>query len=124
MPAIAWWPGQIDPRTRTDELCISLDVMPTMLELARVAAPAGHALDGRSLVEVLRGGAAEERMLFWKGRAVRDGSWKLVMEKDAPSLFDLSVDIGEREDVAATHPDIVARMLVALAGWRRDVARR
>ncbi|MBK8975704.1 MAG: sulfatase-like hydrolase/transferase [Planctomycetes bacterium] len=122
VPAIAWWPGTIRAGATTDALCSTLDLMPTMLELAGLAAPEARPLDGRSLAPLLRGEAAPaDRQLFWLGRAMSDGHWKLVVQDDRPALFDLSADLGETNDVAARHPDRVAAMVAALAEWRRDV---
>lgn len=117
VPAIVRWPGRVAAGARSDDLCITLDLMPTMLELAGVDAPP---TDGRSLVPVFDGGSLEPRPLFWNGVAMRDGKWKL-MERQSVQLFDLSADIGEQHNLAAQHPGRVATMRAALAAWQRDV---
>ena len=125
VPAIAWWPGTIAKGTKTDQLCISLDVMPTMLELAGLESPSNCKLDGISLVPLLRDRQTlGHRELFWNGVAMRDGTWKLVVQKKQSLLFDLASDIGEKHNVAAQHPERVQSMLAALAAWRLDVARK
>ena len=125
-PAIAWWPGKIKPGTVTDQLAISLDLMPTMLELAGAKLPAGHKLDGVSLVPLLlEAKPLGHRRLFWNGKAVRDGDWKLVVQapgQKGVGLYDLSKDIGETTNLAEQHPDRVKEMLAALAAWKADVA--
>ncbi|MBL7222261.1 MAG: sulfatase-like hydrolase/transferase [Candidatus Brocadiae bacterium] len=125
-PAIGWWPGRIKPGTVTDQLCISLDVMPTLLELAGVPVPAGHTLDGVSLAPLLlEGKPLGKRQLFWNGRAMRDGQWKLVLGGrggDGVGLYDLSKDIGEKTNLAAQHPERVVAMRAAVAAWDKDVA--
>jgi len=58
-----------------------------------------------------------ERPLYWEDhergfrQAARLGDWKAVREgHEAPvELYDLSQDIGEENDLAAAHPDEVAR---------------
>ncbi len=123
VPAIAWWPGTIAKGTRSDALCSSLDVMPTMLGLAGLEPPADRPLDGRSLEPVLRGGEGEPgRRLFWKGTAMREERWKLVEQRGTAQLFDLAEDLGETRDLAAEHPERVAAMRAELEAWRRDVA--
>jgi arylsulfatase A len=125
VPAIAWWPGTIAKGTKTDQLCISLDVMPTMLELAGLESPSNCKLDGISLVPLLRDRQTlGHRELFWNGVAMRDGTWKLVVQKKQSLLFDLASDIGEKHNVAAQHPERVQSMLAALAAWRLDVTRK
>jgi arylsulfatase A len=122
VPAIAWWPGKIEPGTTTDQLAISFDLMPTMLELAGLAAPADRPLDGESLVPVLlEGKGIGPRRLIWNGAAVRDGNWKLVIEKGEPLLFDLANDPGEEKDLADRHVERVARMMSTLKEWTREM---
>ena len=123
VPAIAWWPGKIKPGTTTDDLCISLDLMPTMLDLAGAKAPAGHTFDGVSLAPLmLDGKPLGRRQLVWNGQAMRDGTWKLVIAGGKAQLFDLSKDIGERNDLAGQHPDRVKEMVAALDAWKQDMA--
>ena len=125
VPAIAWWPGKIAKNTRTDQLCISLDVMPTMLELAGLEPPSNCKLDGESLVPLMRDRkVTDDRQLFWNGVAMRDGSWKLIVKNGKSLLFDLAADIGEKQNLAAKYPDRVASMRAALAAWRQEVARK
>jgi|GEM_PF-80571 len=122
VPAIAWWPGKLRKGSTCDALCSSLDVMPTMFEVAGLAAPVDRPFDGESLLPRVagepRGGARE---LFWLGRAMRAGRWKLVEQQGEALLFDVNADIGEQRNVAAQHPERVAAMRAALAAWRVDV---
>ena len=39
VPAIAWWPGRIPAGKTTDQLAISLDLMPTLLAMAGTGGP-------------------------------------------------------------------------------------
>lgn len=139
---IAWWPGQIKPGT-TDQVALTMDLMPTLLEIAKVSVPAGHRLDGVSLAPLLlESKPLPDRTLFWAygGRfAVRQGPWKLLVNqpaaeagkakakgKAAPgmagtALFHLGDDLGEKHDLAAREPARVRELETALAAWRRDV---
>ena len=122
VPAIAWWPGTIAGNRVTDELAISLDIFPTMCELSGVSAPEGH-FDGIGLNALLMGeDDPRSRHLFWNGLAMRDDEYKLVIDGDAPRLFDLSQDLSESEDIASQHPDRTRAMCRALEAWKRDVA--
>jgi len=122
VPAIAWWPGRIEPGV-TDQLAISLDLMPTAVELAGLPATAERKFDGVSLLPLLLAqrplGA---RQLFWNGAAMRDGQWKLMVKNAEAQLFDLASDLAEQRDVAAQHPERVQAMRHALARWQADVA--
>ena len=58
IPMLAWAPGWIAPGTAVDTLVRNIDVAPTVMQLAGVRWPDSLALDGRSVLGVLRGGAA------------------------------------------------------------------
>ena len=127
VPAVAWWPGKVAAGGTTDELTISLDLMPTMLAMAGVKVPEGHRLDGIDLTGVLTGGAKiPDRQLFWNGKAMRDGAWKLILggkgaAKDAVGLYDLGRDLGETRNLAEEQPELAAKMKLALEAWEKEV---
>lgn len=137
VPAIAAWPGRIARGQTTSVTAISLDVMPTLLELAGVTPPWDRPLDGRSLVSLLFGGRdLPARKLFWEygaQAAVRDGPWKLLVEADRAGrsatglarthLFNLETDPAEARDVAADFPERTQAMYADLEAWSADVAR-
>lgn len=116
--ALARWPGVVPAGRVSDEPWAFWDFLPTAAELAGVRLPANHRTDGRSLVEFLRGGPAPRRDFFyWElheqrpMQAARFGDWKAVRNAhDQPiELYDLARDPGERANLAAAHPDQVAR---------------
>lgn len=117
VPSIARWPGKIKAGAVSDFPWAFWDVLPTATELAKVQAPQG--IDGVSIVPVLLGAGKPNRdHFYWEfhergfHQAVRQGDWKLVRQGPAfkTELFNLKQDIGETNDVAAMHPDIVAKM--------------
>jgi arylsulfatase A-like enzyme len=80
-PCIARWPSRIAPAQVRADVASTLDLFPTLLELAEVAAAAAPALDGRSLAPLLDGRALEPDRPFYYFKAgfleaVRDGKWK------------------------------------------------
>lgn len=115
VPTIARWPGKIDPGAVSEHVSAFWDVLPTFAELAGVEPPAD--IDGISMAPALLGRGDEQKQheyLYWEHKgdqAVRMGDWKGVRNKGGDiELFDLGADIGEKNDLAAGHPDIVARM--------------
>ncbi len=127
VPAIVCWPGRIQAGAVTDQLAISLDLMPTMLELTGAEPVPERPLDGISLVPLLlHGKSLGRRQLFWNHKAMRDGSWKLIVGKGGDGapvarLYDLDADIGERTDLATEFPDRVVAMRKALQAWSEEV---
>lgn len=126
VPCVANWPGKIEPGKQTDQLAISIDVMPTLLDIAGIATPSGHAFDGRSLKSLLfEGKTLGSRILFWQhgnGMAMRDGDWKIVMQgKGKPALFNLKKDIAEKNDLATQEPTRAKAMADATHAWLKEV---
>jgi len=126
VPLLVRGPGW--PATRRVATAVGLtDVAATILE---AVGPGGATLPGRSLRRFLDGASAEPlyaetlapRLDFgWSDlRAWRDGRYKYV-RAPRPELYDLEADAGESHDVAAAHPDVVARLRgeldQAVAGW-------
>lgn len=124
VPMVAWGPGRV-PRDRvSDHVWAMWDVLPTFAELAGARTPAG--IDGLSMAAALlgRGSAPSHEYLYWEfyergsAQAVRMGDWKAVrrpMFSGAVELYDLAGDPAETTDVAAQHPEVVARALAAMA---------
>lgn len=128
VPAVARWPGRIPAGVVCEQTAISLDLMPTVLELAGADVPRGHQLDGVSLVPaLLREDSLGERKLFWQyneKRAMRDGPWKLVVGEKGmtePALFHLGNDLGENDDLATTQSQRVERMVAEIETWYEEV---
>ena len=124
VPAIAWWPGRIQPAV-TDALAASFDLFPTLVELAQVDADV-PAHDGTSLAPLLvEGRHPAPRTLFWRMRTkagVRRGQWKLVRNtNESLELYDLQGDIGESIDLAAQRPETLEELSRALRSWELEV---
>jgi arylsulfatase A-like enzyme len=130
VPAIVSWPGRLPAGRVTSQVGITMDLSATILAVTGAPVPAEARLEGINLMPVLEGKApVSERTLYWRvqtagldQRAVRSGNWKLVREGGARlSLFDLSKDISERNDVAAVNTSVVRRLNEQLLAWEKDV---
>ncbi len=128
VPFVVRWSGRLKPG-RFDAPVSSLDLFPTACAAAGVTPkPAGGQLDGVNLLPFLdgtRNGSPHER-LFWRTGggvlyAVREGNWKLVVREGKAELYDLAADVGEQHDVAATQPEVVARLDAARRAWDREL---
>src|SRR5205814_4101581 len=123
-----WWPGTIKPAVVTD-IGSEMDLFTTAAALAGAALPSDRVIDGFDLRSTLTGvGSNPTRVLFyyWDNelRALRKGAYKAHLitgsaygegeprrEHNPPLLFNLADDPGERRDVAAMHPDIIADLM-------------
>lgn len=121
-PWIVRWTGRIPAGAVSDVPVYFPDFLPTALDLA--GAPPEKS-DGVSLKSVLVDPQRKllDRFLYWEyydpefRQAVRWGKWKAVrLKRDGPlELYDLSVDPKESRNLAARHPDVVAKMAQAMA---------
>lgn len=130
VPALIRGPGILPGVSQA--VTLSMDWFPTVLELAGQKAAA---VDGRSLVPLLRDPAAAlERDVFWHFpcyiggggpcSAVRSGNWKLIefFESGAAELYDLAADPGEQRDLAKSEPKRAEEMLAKLRAWQASTA--
>jgi len=126
-PTVAWWPGTIPGGSVCDELATAMDLMPTLATLAGAAAPRDRVIDGKDIRPLLfaRPGARSphDRFFYHQGtnlRAVRSGPWKLFRNG---GLYNLDDDIGETNDVAADHPDVVRRLTGYMDEFEAEITR-
>jgi arylsulfatase A-like enzyme len=131
------WPGFDRQQQIGTAFSTVMDIAPTVLQLAGVAHPGTEykgrevaPVRGRSLLPYLSGEAdtvhddvtATGWELFGR-RAIRQGDWKAIHLPEpygpgAWQLYDLSADPGEIDDLAASHPNKLAELLVL---WDRYV---
>ncbi len=128
LPCFLSWPaGGISGGRDVPQLTAHFDLLPTLLELCGLPAPARIAFDGRSLAPLLRGPKPEwrertlivhnprvERPQKWLRSAVMSERWRLVNGRE---LYDLRADPGQKHDVAATEADVVQRLRLEYEKW-------
>jgi len=128
VPAIVRWPGVVAPNGVTDQAAITMDWTATILAAAGAKPDPGFPLDGESLLPTLRGErAVHERAFFWRtrtGEAARIGNWKYVKDGDAGHLYDLGVDLGEKNELKTARPDELARVKGRYDAWAAEMLPR
>src|SRR5205807_3407218 len=119
-------------------LACAMDLFNTFLGLAGVEAPSDRAIDGVDMAPVLfgKGPSRRETMFFYKGDqlyALRKGVFKAhfvtdganetdpPQKHDTPLLFQVQNDPGERFDLAARHPDVVADILAEVERHKKNL---
>ncbi len=149
VPCIMRWPGHIAPGSECRQLAASIDIFPTIAAITGARLPE-HPIDGQSMLPLLTGelgSHGRDHYFFYYGRelrAVRQGQWKLVFPHKYRSyvgvtpgrdgwpgkygegesgleLYDLSRDIGEKNNVIDQHPDIVAQLSALAEIARADL---
>ena len=149
-PTVFRWPGVIPAGTKCAEPCGTIDLLPTFAHLTGATLPE-KTIDGLDVTPLLLGkeGAKSphEALFFYWGQelqAVRSGRWKLhfpheyrtlggrpggtggrpvpyQQAKIGTELFDLDADPGESQDVAAEHPEVVARLEALAEAMRQEL---
>ena len=120
VPLIVRWPGHAPAGKVSSHAGYFTDVLATAADIAGVEQP--PATDGLSFLPAILGKDDEQKpheALYWEfyergsAQAVRMGNWKGVVQplgSDNVELYDLSTDIGETNNVAAMHPEVVAKV--------------
>ena len=134
---LARWPGRVPAGTASDELAISIDILPTFAEMAGASVPVDRLIDGKDISALLLSEQprptphlAYYYYFMTHLNAVRSGRWKLHVARmggrypdyepnPVLELYDLSSDIGETRNVVDAFPDVV-RHLQALARVARE----
>lgn len=139
VPCVIRGPG-IPEGTVCDELTGTIDVLPTIASIIGAPLPSGRKIDGIDASGLWRGTAKKsprEEFVYYTQRGavegLRQGNWKLLVKKPEAQaqpqkqkktnpktgqkkaeatvlLFDLAKDLGERDNLATTHPEIVNRL--------------
>ena len=129
VPCIVRWPGHVAAGKTSNAIFSTLDFLPTFGALAGYATPSDRVIDGVDQSPLLLGkkasGSRDSFYYFSQNElhGVRKGPWKLLLPdrkvfygyvKDKGSkeaeLYNLDNDLGEKHNVAAEHPEIVAEL--------------
>jgi arylsulfatase A-like enzyme len=142
VPTIVWWPGKVPAGVSVDAVSGTIDLLPTFVTLAGGTVPAEPVIDGRDISPVLLGKSTESprgvHYYFsqYNLQAVREGPWKLALvpqnfsmgmpipedaQSKEPRLYNLDKDIGETKNVAAAHPESVAKLTALAEKMRHEI---
>jgi arylsulfatase A-like enzyme len=145
IPFIARWPGRIKPATQCDETICLTDLVATAAEIVGERLPDDAGEDSVSILSALLGKEHDEPLReaivhhsIDGSFSIRQGKWKLELcagsggwssprpeaakKQGLPTvqLYDLSRDIGEKENVCAEHPDVVKQLTALLEKYKEQ----
>lgn len=128
VPLVVRWPNHIQAGSSSPQMVCLTDIMATCAEILGTDLPQRGAEDSLSFLAALLGEANPESRQTLVSHsnhgefAYRDGPWKLVFKLSGRNLeqsrgkptivelYNLESDIGEEQDLAEKHPEIVSRM--------------
>ena len=123
VPTLVVWPREIAASSSTNQLNLSMDIYPTLLQLAGVEI--NHTIEGRSFLNTLLGNSMEEeRVVYFTRReggltyggkayhALRKGDWKLLQNSpyQPMELYNLKTDPKEENDLIKSEPAVYKEM--------------
>jgi arylsulfatase A-like enzyme len=135
VPCFIRWPnGGISGGSDVDALTAHIDLLPTLIDACELDVSRDMRFDGRSLLPLLRGRAANwnNRVLITESKvndrsrqfdssAVMSGSWRLVNK--GKELYNVAADPGQENDLSAEHGDRVAGLRRQYEDWYKSVAK-
>jgi len=116
VPTVMWAPGRIPAGTETADIAGSIDLHPTFAKLAGASFEPRGKVDGVDISDVIHGKGPSPRteFVYYTSRgqlsALRQGAWKVRLDRKNVQLFNLVEDISESKDLAADHPERVAKL--------------
>jgi arylsulfatase A-like enzyme len=139
-PLFFHWPGGgLAHGQEVEALTSHIDVLPTLVDLCRLK-NRGKDVDGKSWRPLLYGGAQrwedrtvvvdsqrEEFLVKWKDAAVMTQRWRLVNpslhgDPNQLELYDIEKDPGQKINLAAHHPEVVAALKAEYESWWNRVS--
>lgn len=137
-PMIIKWPGAILPNQVSHSQVIVEDLFPTILEMAGIKKyQTIQEIDGKSIVPILKNPMLiQEKILIWHYpnkwiskdgpginyySAIRMGDWKMIYSQRTGNkeLYNIKEDIGEKQNLVSSHPDIVQKLSSILSDQLR-----
>lgn len=136
---LARWPGRVPAGSSTNEMALSVDILPTFAALAGASVPGDRVIDGKDIGPLLLEadpppGPHVAFYYYFMSHltGVRSGRWKLHVARiggrypdyhsnPIAELYDLHADIGESRDVAGQYPQVVERLQALAEAARVDL---
>ena len=132
VPLIVKWPNKVKENVSSEALVHSVDIFPTLVDLANGVQPKYQVLDGHSMLPALTENNFDpERAIFTHYpvyhheqpmSALRKGDWKIIenLVSGEFDLYNLKYDVNEMTDLKFSYPEKLAEMKTVLQKWQID----
>ena len=127
VPLLISYPGVTTPNTETDIPVQSIDMFPTLVEIASGKKYVNHKIQGVSLLPILKGKTIEKRNLYFlrsyedQYAAVIYDDWKLIKYHSGKfQLFNVAKDISEKNNLIGKGLEIEAKLKEDIANWEKE----
>lgn len=127
VPFMMHYPNVTKPNSEVNTPVQSIDVFPTLMEIASRKAYTNKTIQGVSLLPILKGDTIAERNLYFfrsyedQYSAVISGDWKLIKYHSGTyKLFNITQDISEQHDLINTGLKIEQELKQDLLQWEED----
>lgn len=127
VPALVRWPGRLPENRRSEQVCITMDWLPTLLSAARTQEDATYPSDGIDIFPALSGAPlATSRKLYWRykahdQRALRFGNYKYLKMAENEFLFDVQQDSRERANLKELYPEVFINLKNDWEKWNKTM---
>lgn len=143
VPFIARWPGVIPANSVSSAIAMSIDLFPTVLDVAGIEPAKDTVIDGRNILTLLKGEnrTPHDVLYFFNNdriAALRNQKWRLVLsdyppwrdakpflfektKNDSPLLFNMELDQEERFDLTRDNQDVFAMLWKYLEKGRKEL---
>lgn len=140
VPCVMWAPGRIPAGTTCNQLCGTIDLLPTIASLTKTPLPSDKKIDGLDISKLLTTNDKTPRneFVYYTSRGdiqgLRQGKHKLLVKgprnkKRSPKakaevmLFDLEADLGEKNNLAESKPEVVAKLKARMLELDAQIAK-
>lgn len=127
VPGLIEWPSKIMESSRTMVPAGTMDYFPTVMAITGFKMPDSRPIDGINLLPLFEGKMTKRPtpigFLFAGQSVLTDNQYKIYQGKKSKTweLYDLTKDSSEKNNLANSHPEVLAKMTKTFDTWKKSV---